>query len=104
MQDVFDDNAREAENPVVVSEAQILEYGLQTLKKTPNRKHDGRDIRWQIVSEHRSLVLMDQKGIKFKRDIECFSEARGRRAYVSSTGVSGLCRQQQKRRFESANR
>jgi hypothetical protein len=72
MQDVFDDNARE--NLVVVSEAQILEYGLQTLK-TPNRKHDGRDIRWQIVSEHRSLVLMDQKGIKFKRDIECFSEA-----------------------------
>jgi hypothetical protein len=43
----------EAGKPVVVSEAQILEYGLQTLK-TPNRKHDGRDIRWQIVSEHRS--------------------------------------------------
>jgi hypothetical protein len=33
MQDVFDDNAREAEKTrVVVSEAQILEYGLR-LKK-----------------------------------------------------------------------
>jgi hypothetical protein len=60
MQDVFDDNAGKLKKTGSrVAEDQILD-AFRRLKNS-NRKHDGRDIRWQIVSEHRSLVLMDQK-------------------------------------------